>query len=46
MPPIRPDPDAIDHLEGNKRVIRRYREHALADLRRSQEENESGERAD
>jgi hypothetical protein len=27
-PPLDPDPDLIDHLEGNKRARRRYQEHA------------------
>lgn len=27
-PPFEPDPDLIDHLEGNERAIKRYREAA------------------
>jgi hypothetical protein len=31
LPPFDPDPWAVDHLEGNKREIRRYRRAAMAD---------------
>lgn len=35
MPPLSPDPEAIDHLEGNEREIRKYREHAEAERRQA-----------
>ncbi|HVX20702.1 MAG TPA: hypothetical protein VHB02_05085 [Acidimicrobiales bacterium] len=40
MPPLSPDPDAIDHLEGNERVLREYRERAIADRRKAEREKQ------
>ena len=36
MPPLSPDLESIDHLEGNEREIREYREAASADPRNAQ----------
>lgn len=41
MPPIRPDVESIDHLEGNKRELRKYREYASADLKKVEDGDES-----
>jgi hypothetical protein len=30
-PPFRPDPDLIDHMEDNQRLIRRWRDGAVRD---------------
>jgi hypothetical protein len=38
MPPVDPDPQAIDHLEGNGRALRAYREAAAAEHESAQEE--------
>jgi len=35
MPPVDPDPEAIDHLEGNERQLRDYREPAVEEHERA-----------
>jgi hypothetical protein len=35
VPPLRPDPNMIEHPEGNKRWRERYRAHARATLARA-----------
>lgn len=38
VPMFEPDPDLIDHLEGNEREAERYREHARRSLEEARRE--------
>lgn len=38
MPPVDPDPQAIDHLEGNVRTLRVYQEAAAVEHESAQRE--------
>ncbi len=40
-PPFEPDPDLIDHLEGNEQMIQRYR-HRAEEMRREAQEASRG----